>query len=148
MAESLPSREIQQLLDTALDRATTSLEEDGGFFPFALAIEADRPDDDDELAMLEAGPDVEELEEGDEVEMDEEEAVEALLEAIRETSASYRAVAIVFDSVADDEWDAVSVLLAHRDGAPVDAVLPYRVSGRKRVFADLEQEPGSLDVWS
>jgi hypothetical protein len=148
MAETRATHELQQLLETALDRAIAELDENDGFLPFALAVEADRAHDDDEIAMLEASPDTDDLEEGEEVEIDEEEAVEALIAALQENAASFRAVALVFDSVADEEWDAVSVLLAHRDGNPIDAALPYRLRAGKRVYAELEQEPGSLQVWS
>ncbi|MFT4123738.1 MAG: hypothetical protein QM635_07900 [Microbacteriaceae bacterium] len=146
MAEPLPSRELRQLLDTALDRARTALDDEGAFFPFALAIESSRAVDDDEIAVLEASADDDEH--GEPVEIDEEEAVEALLAALQETGEDFRAVAIAFDSVVDEEWDGVTVLLAHRDGLPVDAVLPYRIAGARRVYAEVERNPGTLEVWS
>lgn len=145
MVESPATRDLEQLLENAIDRARAALDEEGAFMPFALAIDSDREPGGDDLALLEAGIDEEA---DDDVELDEQAAFEALLSALRESGEAFRAVAIVFDSVIDDEWDGVTVQLAHRDATPMDAVLPYRVSGRKRVFAELERAPGELEVWT
>jgi hypothetical protein len=135
--------EIEQLLDTAIERATSALEESGTFFPFALAIEIDREADGDDLAVLEA-----ESEDDDEdAEIDEEQALDAIVEALGENQEAFRAAAIAFDAEVDEEWDGITVLIAHREGLPIDAVLPYRIAGSKRVFAELEREPGTLELW-
>jgi hypothetical protein len=64
-----------------------------------------------------------------------------------ENRDEFRAVAIVFDAELDEEWDAITVLVAHASGETVDVQLPYRISGRKRVYGELEETEGSLEVW-
>jgi hypothetical protein len=133
--------ELDELYSTGLELAKEKLAEDGRFYPFGLAIGVDRPEGDDEVDVLEVGT---EEEDG---EVDEEDAFNGLVAAFDESKDSFRAVAIVFDATVDEEWDAITVLAAHVQGEMTDVQLPYRVSGSKRVFADLEQAAGSFELW-
>jgi hypothetical protein len=136
-----PNEDIDMLSATAIELATDQIEKDGEFFPFALAISIDHDDDDDEIDVIEAGAE----EEGTEIAA--EDAMDSLLEHFGENRDNFRAVAIVFDAEMDDEWDAITVLIAHSSGKKVDVQAPYRISGRKRVWGEVEQTDGSLEIW-
>lgn len=135
-----PSDEIASLRAAAIEIATATIAEHGRFFPFALTIARDAADD-EEFDLLEVEP-----EEGDE--LGEEDALNGLVEHLTEEGDNLRAVAVVFDAEMDDEWDAITVLLAHFDGQVLDVQAPYRVSGTKRLFGEVEETEGSLEIWS
>jgi hypothetical protein len=134
-----PSDEISALQAAAIEIATATIAEHGSFFPFGLTIGRNAADD-EEFDLLEVEP-----EEGDE--LGEEDALNGLIEHLTEESDNLRAVAVVFDTEMDDEWDAITVLLGHLDGQVLDVQAPYRTSGTKRIFGELEQTEGSLEIW-
>jgi len=128
------------LFETGIELAREQLEaDDGDLFPFGLSVEVDQDEDDDEVNLHEAS--------SDEGEINSEDALDGLLEMFGENRDEFRAVAIVFDAELDEEWDAITVLVAHASGETVDVQLPYRISGRKRVYGELEESEGSLEVW-
>jgi hypothetical protein len=134
--------EIELLMNTALEIAQNQLEQNGGFFPFGLSIAFDHDDDDDEVDLLEASPDDEDAE------IDEEEALDALVEVLGEARGDIRAGAVAFDAVIDDDWDAITVLVQHITGESVDVQLPYRTVGGERMWGEPEQTEGTLQIWS
>lgn len=128
------------LFETGIELAREQLEaEDQDLFPFGLSVEVDQDEDDDEINLHEAS--------SEEGEINSEDALDGLLEMFGENRDEFRAVAIVFDAELDEEWDAITVLVAHASGETVDVQLPYRISGRKRVYGELEESEGSLEVW-
>jgi hypothetical protein len=135
------NEDIDMLSATAVELATEQIEKDGEFFPFALAIAIDHDDDDDEIDVIEAGAE----EEG--AEIGAEDAMDSLVAHFSENRDTFRAVAIVFDAEMDEEWDAITVLVAHSSGKSVDVQAPYRTSGRKRIWGEIEQSDGSLEIW-
>ena len=135
------NEDIDMLSATAVELATEQIEKDGEFFPFALAIAIDHDDDDDEIDVIEAGAE----EEG--AEIGAEDAMDSLVAHFSENRDTFRAVAIVFDAEMDEEWDAITVLVAHSTGKYVDVQAPYRISGRKRIWGEIEQSDGSLEIW-
>jgi len=108
--------EIDMLTATAIEIATDHLTKSGSFFPFGLSIAADHEDDDDEIDLLEAS--------SEEGEINEEEAVDGLVEHFGDNRDDFRAVAVVFDAEMDDEWDAITVLIAHAGAEPIDVQAP------------------------
>jgi len=137
-----PIDEMSALQAAAIEIATATIEEHGTFFPFALTIGRNAADDDD-FDLLEVEPD----EDNDDDELGAEDALNGLVEHLTDESDSFRAVAVVFDAEMDDEWDAITVLLTHLDGQAIDVQAPYRTAGRKRVFGEIEQTEGSLEIW-
>jgi hypothetical protein len=128
------------LFETGIELAREQLEaDDQDLFPFGLSVEVDQDEDDDEINLHEAS--------SEEGEINSEDALDGLLEMFGENRDEFRAVAIVFDAELDEEWDAITVLVAHASGETVDVQLPYRISGRKRVYGELEESEGSLEVW-
>jgi hypothetical protein len=130
---------MEMLAATALEIATSQLEDEGQLFPFGLSIDAGQSPDDDDLNLHEP--------ESEDDEFTSEDAMDGLLELFSETRDEYEAVALVFDAEMDEEWDAITVLIAHSSGDTIDVQKPYRISGRKRVWGEVEYSDGTLEVW-
>ena len=133
--------DLETLGDTAIERAQELLSENGGFEPFALAIESDQPEADAEIALIEVSG-----EDGDPVPADE--SLPVLIETLGEGRDGFRAVVIAFESELDDGRDALAFLLQHESGAGLDLYLPYRTVGDEIHYSEPEQQEPTLAIWT
>jgi nucleotide-binding universal stress UspA family protein len=140
--DELTQRDIQLLVDAAVDYAQQSLENRGLLIPIAVALSSDPDEDPEEVSLFEPDPEPE----GDE---QAQEALEGLEEHLRTNRANFRAAALSFFVTADEgeEWDAITILIAHSDGTAVDLQIPHRETETERELGELESYEGTLDIW-
>ena len=134
-----PREEMNDLLNGAVEVAAEMLEQEGEFEPFALALR-----NDGEVMHLSPEEDDEELEP--------EQVVESLRKTLRESSETYRAVAVVADVTLEDENDqamtaAIQVSMEHTIEEPVNCYVPYEFKGEALELAELVGEPGERFVF-
>ena len=140
MAE--PADEIQELLRVLLPHAERLLNEQGEFYPYAMALEADGTIEPVPPDIQTADPDV-----GD--------VLVALHEGLRSQAAegSIRASGIAADvTLTDPEsgetMDAVQLELDHADADPVDIYVPYETAGDGVKFGERVAAEGREPVFS
>lgn len=150
------ARELDGVIGTALAVAQEQLTEQGGLMPFAVVLENqaatqrrielgdDAPDDDEpSLRLVVVAP------EGDEDEVDGEETVAALVEAVRAQRDDLTAVAIVSDvTLTEENSDAVHVEAEHLTGGVAAVLMPYQLGTHGPEWRDLEGD-GSAErrIW-
>ncbi len=134
--------DIQLLVDASIDYAQQSFETRGRFIPVAIALKSEVEEDTEEVMVFE--PEPEPL--GDE---QAQEALEGLEEYLRENRGDFRAVALAFFVPAepDEEWDTITILIAHRAGLEIDLQVPHRETDDERELGEVETYEGTLSIW-
>jgi hypothetical protein len=140
MAE--PTEEIQVVLNFLLPHAERMLSEQGEFYPYAVALDAQG-----ELSPVPADIETDDPDVGD--------VLVALHNGLREQAAegSIRASGIAADVTLTDPdsgetTDAVQVELDHADGDPVDIYVPYESEGERVKFGELVAAHGREPVFT
>jgi hypothetical protein len=140
MAE--PTEEIQQLLGALLPHAERMLSEQGEFYPYAMALEAD--------GTIEPVPPDVETEDPDVGDI-----LLALHQGLRSQAAdgAIRASGIAADVTLTDPdsgetTDAVQVELDHADGDPVDIYVPYETADGEIKFGEIVAAEGRQPVFT
>ncbi len=129
--------DLDGLLNSALPFAQQMLKEQGGFFPYAVALnESGRQE------MIGADPG-----QGDRPASQDVRAM--LIESLRGLRASLRASAVVSD-VRSSDTDAVRVELEHRDGHATAVFLPYTKQRLRRgvEYGEVVAGLASPQIWN
>ncbi|ALE04545.1 hypothetical protein AL755_02450 (plasmid) [Arthrobacter sp. ERGS1:01] len=133
--------DLNKLIGTALGVAGDQLEAHGAFLPVGLVVS-----NDGEISLVAVSPNTVEGE--TEAELDADEMIADLFEALGQQRAQNRAAAVVCDiHLPDDATDAIHVMAEHSAGVGVSAVRPYHQSADGWAFADPFLEPGELQIW-
>lgn len=152
------ARELDGVIGTALAVAQEQLTDHGGLMPFAVVLENEAATQ----RRLEAGDDAPEdgepslrlvvvaPEGDDEDEVDGEETVAALVEAVRAQRDDLAAVAIVSDVLLTEvDSDAVHVEAEHLAGDVAAVLMPYQLGEAGPEWGDLEGDGGAeRRVWN
>lgn len=134
--------DLNKLIGTALGVAGDQLEAHGAFLPVGLVV-----GNDGEISLVAVSPNTVEGEE--ESELDADEMIADLFEALGQQRAQNRAAAVVCDiHLPDDATDAIHVMAEHSAGVGVSAVRPYKQGLAGWEFADPFLEPGELQIWA
>jgi hypothetical protein len=129
--------DLDRLADRSLSAAQHFLEQDGEFYPFAMALTAAGAEE-----MSGADP-------GEGENPSSQAVIELLHEGLRAQREGLRAAAFIAP-VETSDGDAVRVEVEHRDGGPaLELLLPYRGAGRRgSEFGELTAAPGDRSVWT
>ncbi len=141
-SDQLVQRDIQLLVDASIDYAQQSFETRGVLIPVAIALSSDESADPEEVSVFEPEPEPD----GDE---QAQEALEGLEEYLRENRDGFRAVALAFfvPAEAGEEWDTITILIAHEQGVEIDLQVPHRETEEERELGELETYEGTLAIW-
>ena len=134
-------KDLDELLNGAIEVAAERLEEKSELAPFALALRSDGEILHFEPDGGETAPDA-----GDEA------VIASLRAALKERTAELRAVAVVADVTLEGEEGeaataAIAVALEHRATDPVDCLVPYELAEAGIALADMVVEPGERHVF-
>ncbi|MHA7177183.1 hypothetical protein ACX80D_11040 [Arthrobacter sp. Sr24] len=139
--DKLVQDDLNKLIGTALGVAGDQLESHGAFLPVGLVLTHE-----DDLNLVAVSPNAVEGE-GEE-ELDADEMVADLFEALRQQREQNRAAAVVCDiNLPDDATDAIHVMAEHSTGVSVSAVRPYRQTPTGWEFGDPFLEAGEITIW-
>jgi hypothetical protein len=135
--------DLNELLNGVVDVATDQLTADSEFAPFALAMQ----DEGDEIFQVEP--------EEDELDQPPDEVIGMLFTSLREAAllGRFRATALAADVTLEDDdgqpiTSAIHVAMEHREGEPVNCLIPYEIAEDGTVeLGDLMAEPGSAQVF-
>ena len=136
-------KDLDELLNGAIQVASGRLEEASELAPFALALRIDGE-------ILHFEPDPEDLPEG---EVNDEAILASLRAALKDRVAELRAVALVADvtlegAEGEAATAAIAVALEHKQTDPVECVLPYELAEGGIALAELVVEPGERHVFA
>ena len=136
-------KDLDELLNGAIQVAAERLEEASELAPFALALRTDGE-------ILHFEPDPDDLPAG---ETNDEAVLASLRSALKERATELRAVALVADvtlegSEGEAAVAAIAVALEHRSADPVECLLPYELAEGGIVLAELVVEPGERHVFA
>lgn len=141
-ADKLVQDDLNKLLGTALGVAGEQLETHGAFLPVGLVMSIDG-----DLSLVAVSSNAAEGE-GEE-ELDADQMVADLFEALSQQREQNRAAAVVCDiHLPDDATDAIHVMAEHSTGVSVSAVRPYRQAPTGWEFGDPFLEPGEITIWA
>ncbi|MDD0860015.1 hypothetical protein NHF46_24705 [Arthrobacter alpinus] len=134
--------DLNKLLGTALGVAGEQLETHGAFLPVGLVMS-----NDGDLSLVAVSSNAAE---GDgEEELDADQMVADLFEALSQQREQNRAAAVVCDiHLPDDATDAIHVMAEHSTGVSVSAVRPYRQAPTGWEFGNPFLEPGETTIWA
>lgn len=141
-ADQLVQDDLNKLLGTALGVAGEQLETHGAFLPVGLVMS-----NDGDLSLVAVSSNAAE---GDgEEELDADQMVADLFEALSQQREQNRAAAVVCDiHLPDDATDAIHVMAEHSTGVSVSAVRPYRQAPTGWEFGNPFLEPGETTIWA
>lgn len=136
-------KDLDELLNGAIQVAAAELEEGSELSPFALALRSDGE-------ILHFEPDEGDVPGGD---PDDEAVLSSLRAALKARGAELRAVALVADvTLEGPEGQAASaaivVALEHRATDPLECIVPYELGERGIALADMIVEPGERHVFA
>lgn len=141
-ADQLVQDDLNKLLGTALGVAGEQLETHGAFLPVGLVMS-----NDGDLSLVAVSSNAVEGE-GEE-ELDADQMVADLFEALSQQREQNRAAAVVCDiHLPDDATDAIHVMAEHSTGVSVSAVRPYRQAPTGWEFGNPFLEPGETQIWA
>lgn len=141
-ADKLVQDDLNKLIGTAFGVAAEQLEDHGAFLPVGLVLTHD-----DDLSLVAVAPNMVEGEE--ETELDADQMIADLFEALGQQREQNRAAAVVCDiHLPDDATDAIHVMAEHSTGVSVSAVRPYRQAPTGWEFGDPFLEAGETEIWS
>jgi hypothetical protein len=140
--DELTQRDIQLLVDASIEYAQQSFDNKGVLIPIALGLSSDASDDQEEVTLFEPDPEPD----GDE---QAQEALEGLEEYLRENRVGFRAAALAFLVAAEEgeEWDTITILIAHSTGIAIDLQIPHRETETERELGEAETYEGTLAIW-
>ncbi|SEE81373.1 hypothetical protein SAMN04489740_2643 [Arthrobacter alpinus] len=139
--DKLVQDDLNKLIGTALGVAAEQLEAHGAFLPVGLVLTHD-----DELNMIAVAPNTADGDE--ENDLDADEMVADLFEALGQQREQNRAAAVVCDiHLPEDATDAIHVMAEHSTGVAVSAVRPYRQSEQGWDYSDPFLEAGEKVIW-
>lgn len=138
----VPKKDLDELLNGAIEVAAERLEADSELAPFALALRADgeilhfEPDDGDTPA-----------------DANDEAVLASLRSALKQRGEELRAVALVADVTLEGAEGeaasaAIAVALEHRATDPIDCLVPYELGEKGITLADMVVQPGEAAVFS
>ena len=134
--------DLNKLIGTALGVAGEQLEEHGAFMPVGLVLTHDG-----ELSLVAVSPN--EVEGGEESELDADQMIADLFEALTQQREQNRAAAVVCDiHLPDDVTDAIHVMAEHSTGVGIAAVRPYRQAPTGWEFGKPFLEAGEKTIWA
>ncbi|WP_104110747.1 MULTISPECIES: hypothetical protein [unclassified Arthrobacter] len=141
-SDQLVQDDLNKLLGTALGVAGEQLETHGAFLPVGLVMS-----NDGDLSLVAVSSNAVEGE-GEE-ELDADQMVADLFEALSQQREQNRAAAVVCDiHLPDDATDAIHVMAEHSTGVSVSAVRPYRQAPTGWEFGNPFLEPGETQIWA
>lgn len=141
-SDQLVQDDLNKLLGTALGVAGEQLETHGAFLPVGLVMS-----NDGDLSLVAVSSNAVEGE-GEE-ELDADQMVADLFEALSQQRQQNRAAAVVCDiHLPDDATDAIHVMAEHSTGVSVSAVRPYRQAPTGWEFGNPFLEPGETQIWA
>ncbi|MCU1518305.1 MAG: hypothetical protein JWQ75_3026 [Pseudarthrobacter sp.] len=135
--------DLENLLGTGVGAAQEQLQRNGGFLPFALAVE-----NDGEVRLVAVSP--ADAGEGSDADFDADAMISDLTDALRHNRADFRAAAIICDILlVEEDSDAIHVAAEHRDGSVFAAVLPYSAVGAtsELAFGELAADTNEPTIW-
>ena len=140
-ADKVVQDDLNKLIGTALGVAGDQLEAHGAFLPVALVVSTEG-----DLSMVSVSPATVEGEE--ERELDADEMIADLFQALTHQREQNRAAAVVCDiHLPDDATDAIHIVAEHSSGVSVSAVRPYRQTPDGWEFSDPFLEPSEQQIW-
>ncbi|MGP9503864.1 hypothetical protein ACT3TS_16830 [Specibacter sp. AOP5-B1-6] len=140
-ADALVQDDLNKLIGTALGVAGEQLEAHGAFLPVGLVLTHDG-----ELSLVAVAPNTVEGEV--EAELDADQMIADLFEALAQQRDQNRAAAVVCDiHLPDDVTDAIHVMAEHSTGVCVSAVRPYRQEPTGWEFGNPFLEAGEMAIW-
>lgn len=140
-AELLVQEDLNKLIGTAFGVAGEQVETHGAFLPVGLVLTHDG-----ELNLVAVAPNT--VEGDEEKELDADQMVADLFEALHQQRDQNKAAAVVCDiHLPDDATDAIHVMAEHSTGACVSAVRPYRQTPDGWVFDYPFLEAGEKVIW-
>ncbi|ALO65224.1 hypothetical protein AS189_00390 [Arthrobacter alpinus] len=141
-ADQLVQDDLNKLLGTALGVAGEQLETHGAFLPVGLVMS-----NDGDLSLVAVSSNA--AEGAGEEELDADQMVADLFEALSQQREQNRAAAVVCDiHLPDDATDAIHVMAEHSTGVSVSAVRPYRQAPTGWEFGNPFLEPGETTIWA
>ena len=141
-ADKLVQDDLNKLIGTALGVAGDQLESHGAFLPVGLVLTHEG-----DLNLVAVSPNAVEGE-GEE-ELDADQMVADLFEALSQQREQNRAAAVVCDiHLPDDATDAIHVMAEHSTGVSVSAVRPYRQAPTGWEFGNPFLEAGETAIWA
>ncbi|MEV8145110.1 hypothetical protein [Specibacter sp. NPDC078709] len=141
-ADKLVQDDLNKLIGTALGVAGDQLESHGAFLPVGLVLTHEG-----DLHLVAVSPNAVEGE-GEE-ELDADQMVADLFEALSQQREQNRAAAVVCDiHLPDDATDAIHVMAEHSTGVSVSAVRPYRQAPTGWEFGNPFLEAGETAIWA
>lgn len=141
-ADQLVQEDLNKLIGTALGVAGDQIEAHGAFLPVALVVS-----NDGEISLVAVSPNTVEGEA--ESDLDADEMIADLYEALTQQKGQNRAAAVVCDiHLPDDSTDAIHIMAEHRNGVSISAVRPYRQAPSGWDFGAPFLEPGENQIWA
>lgn len=139
--DPLVQDDLNKLIGTALGVAGDQLEEHGAFVPVGLVL-----GNDGEISLVAVAPNT--VDGAEETELDADEMIADLFEALTQQREQNRAAAVVCDiHLPDDVTDAIHVMAEHSTGVGISAVRPYRQSPQGWEFGQPFLEAGEKVIW-
>ncbi|MHA7303669.1 hypothetical protein ACX80E_00220 [Arthrobacter sp. TMN-49] len=140
-AELLVQEDLNKLIGTAFGVAGEQVETHGAFLPVGLVLTHDG-----ELNLVAVAPNA--VEGDEEKELDADQMVADLFEALHQQRDQNKAAAVVCDiHLPDDATDAIHVMAEHSTGVGVSAVRPYRQTPDGWEFGNPFLEAGEKVIW-
>ncbi|WP_062009088.1 MULTISPECIES: hypothetical protein [Arthrobacter] len=141
-ADQLVQDDLNKLIGTALGVAGDQIEAHGAFLPVALVVS-----NDGEISLVAVSPNTVEGEA--ETDLDADEMISDLYEALTQQKGQNRAAAVVCDiHLPDDSTDAIHIMAEHSNGVSISAVRPYRQAPSGWDFGAPFLEPGENQIWA
>lgn len=136
-------KDLDELLNGAIQVAAERLEEGSELAPFALALRTDGE-------ILHFEPDPDDLTGAD---PNDEAVLASLRSALKGRATELRAVALVADvtlegAEGEAATAAIAVALEHRSTDPLECIVPYELAEGGIALADLVVEPGERHVFA
>ncbi|MDQ4504258.1 hypothetical protein [Sinomonas sp. ASV322] len=137
-------RELHDVLGTALAMAQEQIEKNGGFLPYGVTLA-----DDGELRLVLVAPPEPEDDEDPEADLDADVMLADLVELLRQSRGTYRAVAFATDvTLPDHGSDGIHAAAEHRGGGLLAAILPYEMTADGYVYGTVEPDGHEARVFT
>ena len=142
--DELIQDDLNKVIGTALGVAAEQLETHGAFMPVGLVLTHDG-----DINLVAVAPNEVAGEGEEESELDADDMVADLFEALTQQREQNRAAAVVCDiHLPDDSTDAIHVMAEHHTGLSVSAVRPYRHAPGGWEFGNPFLEAGEQTIWA
>lgn len=139
--DKLVQDDLSKLIGTALGVAGDQIEAHGAFLPVALVVSVEG-----DISLVAVSPAT--VEDDVEKDLDADEMIADLYQALTHQKEQNRAAAVVCDiHLPDDDTDAIHIVAEHSSGVSVSAVRPYRQTSEGWEFSDPFLEPSEQQIW-